>query len=381
MEYHFSRKGRGTGYWASPRAQLEVSTSLGSGMSNSIADDMPISFSELMSFDPYAGLCDSPSMTDPVLANGLPSFASVPYPSPSGFNVEEQNSGQLFMTEVSGNYDAPSYGEKVVFQQMDTLLGFFDDTDEAHNFNSKQKINGSSQHLDTFDTGNYIMSKPPNLSLDERMLTALSFFKESAGGGILAQVWVPINHGDQFILSTSEQPYLLDQMLARYREVSRTYTFSAEGKSGSSQGLPGRVFISKVPEWTSNIGYYNKSEYLRMDHAINHEVRGSIAFPISDLQSELPCCAVLELVTTNEKPDFDKEMDIVCHALQVGFSFAIYSTTSVLHFACLTTSFVESDSSCCSALHHTVQNLPYPQFTPYSITLLRKYILKYIALV
>ncbi|TKY48305.1 NLP8 protein [Spatholobus suberectus] len=320
MEYPFSPSGGGIGDWQSSRAQLEGSTALDGGMSNSISEDMTNSLSELMNFDAYAGLCNSPSITDQILANELPAFASLSYPLPDGFNLVQQNSGQCYTSGVDRNNNdmesSPIYGEKVVGQQMDTLLGFFNDTNDANNLNSKIKINGSSQHLNASDTGNYIMSRPPGLSLDERMLRALSFFKESAGGGILAQVWVPKKHGDQFILSTSDQPYLLDQMLAGYREVSRTFTFSAEGESGCFLGLPGRVFTSKVPEWTSNVGYYSMNEYLRFEHAINHKVRGSIAFPIFDLHSELPCCAVLELVTTKEKPDFDRELEIVCRALQ-----------------------------------------------------------------
>ncbi|CAL0332449.1 unnamed protein product [Lupinus luteus] len=315
MQYPYSPKGRGIGYQSSPRSQLEGSTSLDSGMNNSISESIPNSFSELWNLDAY--LCNSPSMTDQILGNWLPSFASVPYPSPDRFNLMEQNYGQFCTTEVNGNCSAtetlPSYGERAVFQQMDNLRGFSDD---ANNLNSKQKVNGSAQNHNTFDMDNYLISRPPGLSLDERMLRALSFFKASAGEGILAQVWVPIKHGDHFILTTSEQPYLLDQILSGYREVSRTFTFSV-GKLDSIPGLPGRVFNSKVPEWTSNVGYYNKAEYLRVEHAINHEVRGSIAFPISDVDSELPCCAVLELVTTTEKPDFDSELELVCHALKL----------------------------------------------------------------
>ncbi|MED6107872.1 hypothetical protein PIB30_118514 [Stylosanthes scabra] len=185
-----------------------------------------------------------------------------------------------------------------------------------NNLNPKHKVNGSLQELSAADMGNCLVPRPSAWSLDEKMLRALSFFKESAGGGILAQVWVPMKHGNEFILSTSEQPYLLDQMLAGYREVSRTFTFSTKGKPGSFPGLPGRVFISHIPEWTSNVGYYNKSEYLRVEHAISHEVRGSIAVPITDQCSEPPC-AVLEIVTTKEKPDFDKELEIVSSALQL----------------------------------------------------------------
>ncbi|KAI4334626.1 hypothetical protein L6164_019291 [Bauhinia variegata] len=296
MEYPFTPKGKGIGYWTSPRAQLE---GLSGGIRNSISED----FSELMSFDTYAGWCNSWSANEQILANGFSSFA--PYASSDGFNLAEQNSGAFFMTEVSGNYN--TMGEKVEFQRVDTR---FVNANDANNLNSGQN-NGSFEQLNTLD-----VARSPGWSLDERMLKALSFFKESAGGGILAQVWVPIKQGDKFILSTSEQPYLLDQMLAGYREVSRAFTFSAEEKTGSLPGLPGRVFISKVPEWTSNVVYYNKTEYLRVEHAIDHEVRGSIAVPVFDLHSEIPCSGVLELVTTKEQPDFDGELEIVCQALQ-----------------------------------------------------------------
>nr|CAE30325.1 NIN-like protein 2 [Lotus japonicus] len=321
MEYPFSPKGGELGYWQSPSAQFGGSISSDNGISNSISDDMPNSFSELLNFDSYAGWFTGPSVTDQIFANELPSFASVSYPLSDGFNLAEQNSGQFFTTGVCGNSSnlesSSTHGERVVCQQMDTLLGFLDETNDANTLNSKQKINDTLQQFSTFEEGNYTISRPPGPSLDERMLRALSFFKESAGGGILAQVWVPLEHGGQVILSTSEQPYLLDQMLAGYREVSRTFKFPAEGKPGGFSGLPGRVFVSKVPEWTSNVGYYSKNEYLRVEHARNYKVRGTIAFPIFDTHSELPCCAVLELVTTKEMSDFDRELEVVCHALQL----------------------------------------------------------------
>ncbi|KAI6696083.1 hypothetical protein NL676_016202 [Syzygium grande] len=131
------------------------------------------------------------------------------------------------------------------------------------------------------------------------MLRALSLFKEYSGGGILAQVWVPIKLGDQYVLST----------------LSRTFTFSAEEKPGTFLGLPGHVFTSKVPEWTSNVMYYNNGEYLRVKHAVHHNIRGSIALPVFD-SSDKPCSAVLELLTMKEKPIFDLEMEKMCLALR-----------------------------------------------------------------
>ncbi|XP_078433741.1 protein NLP2-like isoform X2 [Wolffia australiana] len=154
------------------------------------------------------------------------------------------------------------------------------------------------------------------LTLADRMLRALSLFKESSSGKILAQVWMPVQQSDGFVLSTSDQPYLLDQILSGYREISRAFTFSAKEGPDSFPGLPGRVFLSRNPEWTPNVSYYSKNEYLRVNFALAHEVRGSLALPVFDSTADGSCCAVLELVTTKEKANFDHEREIICSALQ-----------------------------------------------------------------
>uniref|UniRef100_A0A0D3C625 RWP-RK domain-containing protein n=1 Tax=Brassica oleracea var. oleracea TaxID=109376 RepID=A0A0D3C625_BRAOL len=154
-------------------------------------------------------------------------------------------------------------------------------------------------------------------SLDEKMLKALSLFMQfsGSGDGVLAQVWTPVKTGDQYMLSTCGQAYLLDPRLSQYREVSRKFTFASKPNQCSYPGLPGRVFISGVREWTSNVMYYKKDEYLRVKHAIDNEVCGSIAIPVLEA-SGTSCCAVMEVVTSDEKLNFDVEMDSVCRALQ-----------------------------------------------------------------
>ncbi|CAM0874978.1 unnamed protein product [Alopecurus aequalis] len=153
-------------------------------------------------------------------------------------------------------------------------------------------------------------------TLTERMLGALAMLKQaSSGGAVLAQVWIPVRNGDHQVLSTYDQPFLLDESLAGYREVSRQFTFSVTEGPGLSPGLPGRVFISGMPEWTSNVMYYSPSEYLRVNYAIHNEVRGSLAMPVFD-SSGGSCCAVLEVVMTQEKDNFCSEMDNLSNALQ-----------------------------------------------------------------
>ncbi|KAL7611248.1 hypothetical protein Lser_V15G13651 [Lactuca serriola] len=301
MEFPSPPKDKPMGFWASPRPQMENPSSM-DGFTR--PDDPFNSFSELMNFDTYAGWCTSPSAADQMLASFALSAGYAPY---DYTNFTEQVKSGFLPTdgEINGV-------ERVSFPTPDTQF-----TIPVNS--SDENGNGSSCQQKKFqENGNGIIHRSPGgRPLAEKMLKALSLFKDSSGAGILAQVWVPIMEGDKYILSTCEQPYLLDQMLAGYREVSRGFTFSAEVKPGGFLGLPGRVFSSKVPEWTSNVSHYNKGEYLRKDLALSHEVRGSIALPIFEDDSyDTSCCAVLELVTMKEKADFSAEMDHVSRALE-----------------------------------------------------------------
>ena len=87
--------------------------------------------------------------------------------------------------------------------------------------------------------------------LKERLTLALRYFKESTNQHLLVQVWVPIRKGDRYMLSTSGQPFVLDQQsigLLQYRAVSMMYMFSVAGDNVKELGLPGRVYKQKVPE-------------------------------------------------------------------------------------------------------------------------------------
>ncbi|XVE81006.1 hypothetical protein DITRI_Ditri15bG0027800 [Diplodiscus trichospermus] len=315
MEYPFSSNEKGNGYWVPPRPQMEGGEQLGGSTKNSLSED-PFNFSELMNLDSYAGWCNSPVATDQMFGSfGLSSYLSLPCASFDSLHIIGQSSGTYVEATdaLSGMGSSYNCADRMVFQQTDARFGNpLDSTDEELGI---RRSNGGKRQNIPSGLDNSLVSRPIGQSLDEKMLRALSLLKESSGGGILAQVWVPIKHGDQSMLTTSDQPYLLDQMLSGYREVSRTYIFSAELRTGSYPGLPGRVFISRVPEWTSNVIHYSKGEYLRIAHAVNHKVRGSIALPIFEPQ-EMSCCAVLELVTMKEKTNFDSEMENVCLALQ-----------------------------------------------------------------
>ncbi|KAJ0937690.1 putative transcription factor Nin-like family [Helianthus annuus] len=299
MEYPSPTKDKPMGFWASPRAQMDGSAAALDGFSR--PDDPFNGFSELMNFDTYAGWCTSPTAADQMLASFALSGGYAPF---DYSNFTEQVKGGFVGNDVD-----------VLIERNSIYGGDF--VVPGNSNDSNDENGGCCQQKKVEEIGNGVVYRSPSTSLAEKMLKALSLVKDSSGAGILAQVWVPIKEGDRYVLSTCEQPYLLDQALAGYREVSRGFTFSADAKPGNFRGLPGRVFTSKVPEWTSNVAHYNKCEYLRIDHALSHDIRGSIAVPVFENGLfEKSCCAVLELVTMKEKADFNAEIDQVCRALE-----------------------------------------------------------------
>ncbi|KAK4425023.1 protein NLP9 [Sesamum alatum] len=295
---------------------------------------------ELMNYESCDGWHTNPGD----LSNQMFPYLAMPPDSPTNFApldklifMEQYISRSLVRdSDVAGSSSLG--GDRMMFQQMERQFPFsMDSADDKVDViemgdKSSRKLNAMT------NIGNGVIPRPLRPSLDEKMLRALQLFKEWSGGGILAQVWVPIKNGDNYILTTCEQPFLDDQKLSGYREVSRLFTFAAEPSPGSFPGLPGRVFTSKIPEWTSNVMYYNKAEYLRIQYAIDHEVRGSIALPVFEDDSlERSCCAVLELVTTKEKPNFDLEIENVCQALQSlskNKKAALAEITAVLRAIC-----------------------------------------------
>ncbi|GAA0146775.1 hypothetical protein LIER_06648 [Lithospermum erythrorhizon] len=309
MEYPFQSKEKGMGLWSSPRSQMDDG-----GARSSNLDELCNNVADLMNFDMYNGWCSSPNMTDQMFVYPLSPMQSV-----SGY--------------IGGGFDGLSFSERNLSTFLLTsdgdAVGSSPEKEERHRvqrngFSSAAEVAEKRSNALLYEQNAVIdaavcssVPRQPLLALAEKMLRALSMFKESSDGGILAQLWVPIKHGHQYLLSTCEQPYLLDQVLSGYREVSRQYTFAVEEKEGSVLGLPGRVFNSRVPEWTSNVVFYNEAEYLRVQHAVDHQVRGSIALPV--FENDLPeasCCAVLELVTLKERPNFDAELENICGALQ-----------------------------------------------------------------
>ncbi|KAF7829481.1 protein NLP4 isoform X1 [Senna tora] len=161
---------------------------------------------------------------------------------------------------------------------------------------------------------------PASSSVRDRLVRALIYMKglkrEKDEAHALIQIWVPVKRGGRRILTTSDVPFWLETRcpnLAKYREISEKYEFSGE------EGLPGRVYVGKVPEWTPDVRLFTSDEYPRVEHAQHCDVRGSLALPIFEQGSSSTtstCLGVIELVMTNHQINYTSQLQTLCKALQ-----------------------------------------------------------------
>ena len=157
------------------------------------------------------------------------------------------------------------------------------------------------------------------------MTRALRCFKETTDQQVLVQVWAPVTSGGRLLLTTSEQPFVLDPQcisLLQYRTVSLSFLFSVDIHRDGDLGLPGRVFSQKFPEWTPDVQYYSSKEYPRLTHALNYNVKGSLALPVFERLGER-CIGVVEIIMTSPKINYSCEVEKVCKALEVQISTRI----------------------------------------------------------
>lgn len=159
----------------------------------------------------------------------------------------------------------------------------------------------------------------PSTSVKERLMLAIGYLRECTKNmNVLIQIWVPIRRGGSYFLTTQDQPYYFGancKNLANYRNVSKAYQFAVEEDMEESAGLPGRVFLGKLPEWTPDVRFFKKDEYPRINYAQQYDVRGSLALPVFERGSGT-CLGVVEIVTNTQKINYRPELENVCQALE-----------------------------------------------------------------
>ncbi|KAG2268887.1 hypothetical protein Bca52824_063442 [Brassica carinata] len=169
-------------------------------------------------------------------------------------------------------------------------------------------------NLPPFDPSSFMWSPPQDTSA-----ICTSGVVSQTYGQDCADEFQYNKRGGKRVLTTKEQPFSHDPMcqrLANYREISVNYHFSAEqDDSKALAGLPGRVFLGKLPEWTPDVRFFKSEEYPRVQHAQDCDVRGTLAIPVFEQGSKI-CLGVIEVVMTTEMVKLKPELESICRALQ-----------------------------------------------------------------
>lgn len=192
-------------------------------------------------------------------------------------------------------------------------------------------INDSSDLRRTWWIGPRVNQGTHGTPVMDRLIKALSYIQDcTKDKDVLIQLWVPVNRGGKRVLTTSEQPFSLNpssRSLSRYRDISVNYHFSAEEDSKEMVGMPSRVFLGKVPEWTPDVRFFRSNEYPRVDHAQQFDVRGALALPVFE-QGSRTCLGVIEVVMTTQKIKYHPEIESVCKALEVSYQISLLELCS-----------------------------------------------------
>uniref|UniRef100_A0A1D1XIV9 Protein NLP1 n=1 Tax=Anthurium amnicola TaxID=1678845 RepID=A0A1D1XIV9_9ARAE len=247
------------------------------------------------------------------------------------------------LLQRSSSTSPPLFGSSYLNSPFKTEKGSFNPTHEQDALHGEVKTSGSSKSATPnpctrgFDQYSAQASESgmagtsrswsiesranrgPISSLKQRLTQAVTYIKEAHGDGeVLVQVWVPTRKGDRDVLTTYGQPFSLDpncQRLMNYRNVSTSYQFSAEENSVEPLGLPGRVFLGKLPEWSPDVRFFSRHEYPRVNYAQWYDVRGTVALPIFERHGRI-CLGVVEVLMTTEKINYRSDVDHICNALQ-----------------------------------------------------------------
>ncbi|EEF35231.1 protein NLP1 [Ricinus communis] len=159
----------------------------------------------------------------------------------------------------------------------------------------------------------------PSSSVKQRLMDAIKHLKQyTKDSEVLVQIWVPTKKEGKRVLTTFDQPCFLSlnsESLANYRYVSETYHFSVEGDSKDFLGLPGRVFLRKLPESTPDVRFFRREEYPRKSYAKQYNISGSLAVPVFE-RGTGTCLGVVEVVTTSRNINYRSELETICKALE-----------------------------------------------------------------
>lgn len=137
---------------------------------------------------------------------------------------------------------------------------------------------------------------------------------------VYGEVWLPTEAGDR--LQHSQLWFTANPNFAPFGEESVAYEFLPD------EGLPGRVWGQRQPEWVEDVSQEPESRFPRLWAAIRYGLRAAIGIPI---ESEKQVVAVLVFLMPTAAPENLREMQLIqAIASQLGIFLSLKQTESAL---------------------------------------------------
>ena len=123
----------------------------------------------------------------------------------------------------------------------------------------------------------------------------------------LGEAWVP--NGDGSALECSPAWYAKSENLVPFRKASEAFTFQP------GIGIPGRVWVSKQPEWRRDVSSESNQVYLRAKLAQEAGLSASLGIPIIANEGVL---AVLVFYMFASKDEDKRLIELICASTELG---------------------------------------------------------------
>ncbi|MEW5858260.1 MAG: PAS domain S-box protein [Cyanobacteriota bacterium] len=128
-----------------------------------------------------------------------------------------------------------------------------------------------------------------------------------ATGWDFGEAWVPRSDGS--VLECSPAWYSRVDSLEEFRKSSQVYTFPP------GTGLPGRVWVSKQPEWRRDVSIESNQVYLRAQEAMKVGLKAALGIPIVNHDSVL---TVLVFYMFESREEDERLIDLISASTELG---------------------------------------------------------------
>lgn len=128
-----------------------------------------------------------------------------------------------------------------------------------------------------------------------------------ATGWDFGEAWVPSADGS--VLECSPAWYSKSESLESFRRASETFTFAP------GIGIPGRVWVSKQPEWRRDVSLESESVYLRSDLAREFGLKAGLGIPLLTTAGVL---AVLVFYMFESQDEDQQLIELISASTELG---------------------------------------------------------------